>query len=47
MTYREQETSWKDLKQARNDLQKTGSNFMEALYLKNNQLEGSSVTKKQ
>ena len=38
--YNKQETTW-------NDLQKTDSNFMKPLYLKNNQLERSIVTKKQ
>ena len=37
--YRKQVTTWKDL-------QGTDSNFMEPLNLKNNQLEGSNVTKK-
>ena len=39
-TQGEQKTAW-------NDLQRTDSKFMELLYLKNNQLEGSNVTKKQ
>ena len=39
-TYNEHEATWKDL-------EKTDSNFMEPLYLKNNQLEGSNVKKKQ
>ena len=39
-TYNQQETTW-------TKLQRTDSNFMEALYFKINQLEGSSVTKKQ
>ena len=30
-----------------NDLHRTDSKFMEPLYLKNNKLEGSNVTKKQ
>ena len=38
-TYNEQETTY-------NDLQRTDSNFMEALYLKNNQLKGLDNTKK-
>ena len=38
--YNKQVTTWKDL-------HGTDSNFMEALYLKNNQLKGSNVTKKQ
>ena len=39
-TYNEQEATCKDL-------QRTDSNFMELLYLKNNQLEGFSTIKKQ
>ena len=39
-TYNKQGTTW-------NDLQRTDSNFMEPLYLKNNQLEGANATKKQ
>ena len=40
MTYNEQEMTY-------NDLQRTDSSFMEPLYLKNNQLEGFSITKNQ
>ena len=40
MIYNKQGTTW-------NNLHRTDSNFMEPLYLKNNQLEGSNVTKKQ
>ena len=39
-TYKKEETIW-------NGLQRTDSNFMERLYLKNNQLERSNVRKKQ
>ena len=38
--YSKQGTTW-------NDLHRTNSNFMEPLCLKNNQLEGSNITKKQ
>ena len=41
------ETTDSEQETTRNDLQKTDSNFMESLYLKNNQLEGSDVTNKQ
>ena len=45
-TYHEQMT-WSNLQQARNDLKRTDSKIMEPLYLKNNQLEGCNVRKKQ
>ena len=38
--FNEQNTTW-------NDLQGTDSDFEETLYLKNNQLEGFNITKKQ
>ena len=48
-TYWEQETTWNDLQQARVNLKQPAlnSNLIEPLHLKNNQLEGSNVTKKQ
>ena len=39
-THNKQERTW-------NDLQRTDSNFMERLFLKTKQVEGSNVTKKQ
>ena len=40
MTYNQQEITW-------NDLQRTDCNIKEPLYMKNNELEGSNITKKQ
>ena len=45
-TKKRPETSYNDQETTYNDLQRTGSSFMEPLYLKNNQLEGLNNTKK-
>ena len=46
MSKKRPETAYNKQEMTYNDLRRTDSNFMELLYLKNNQLEGLSITKK-